>query len=53
MRPRTGRCVLIGAPPLCALYALALEARGVETAMAAPDVAASGLARVAEVAGWN
>lgn len=44
---------LIGAPPLCALYALALEQRGTRTETAAPDVAASGLALIAEHVGWN
>jgi hypothetical protein len=44
---------LIGAPPLCTLYALALEQRGVHTQTAPPDVAASGLALIAERAGWS
>ena len=48
-----GTVHLIGAPSLCALYALALEQHGVHTEIASPDVAASGLALIAGRAGWN
>ena len=48
-----GTVHLIGAESLCALYALALEQRGTRTERAAPDVAAAGLALIAERVGWN
>jgi 2-dehydro-3-deoxygalactonokinase len=48
-----GTVHLIGAPSLCTLYALALEQRGVHTQTAPPDLAASGLALIAERAGWS
>lgn len=44
---------LVGAPSLCALYRAALEQRGVPAVIAPPDVAAVGLAMIAERAGWN
>ena len=49
----TSRVHLIGAAPLCRLYALALEQKGVEPVIGSPDVAAAGLALIAERAGWN
>jgi 2-dehydro-3-deoxygalactonokinase len=48
-----GTVHLIGAAPLCALYALALEASGVSAEVAASDAAASGLARIGELAAWT
>jgi 2-dehydro-3-deoxygalactonokinase len=48
-----GTVHLIGAAPLCALYALALEVAGVPAEIAGPDAAASGLARIAELAAWT
>ena len=44
---------LIGAPALCGLYALALEACGALSEIAPPEAAAAGLARIAELAAWN
>lgn len=49
----TGEVRLIGAPALCELYALALERHGITTIIAPADLAASGLAAIAERAGWN
>ena len=43
---------LIGEPALCRLYTLALSARGITATTASPDMAATGLALVAENAGW-
>ena len=43
---------LIGAPGLCRLYALALGERGVRTLTAPADIGATGLALIAERAGW-
>lgn len=47
-----GTVHLIGAAPLCRLYALALGQSGVQTVLAPEDLAASGLADIAERAGW-
>ena len=43
---------LIGEPMLCRLYTLALSPRGILATTAPPDMAAIGLALVAENAGW-
>lgn len=48
-----GAVHLIGAPDLCARYALALEHHGVASILAPPDLAAAGLAAIAEIVGWN
>ena len=48
-----GTVHLIGAPTLCGLYAMALQQRGVATVQAPADLAALGLATIAERAGWN
>jgi 2-dehydro-3-deoxygalactonokinase len=49
----SGTVHLIGAPALCGLYALALERRGVASVQAPAEMAALGLAAIAERAGWN
>ncbi len=49
----SGTVHLIGAPALCALYALALQEHGVGAELASPDAAAAGLTLIAEHAGWN
>lgn len=43
---------LIGEPTLCRLYTMALSTRGVLATTALPDTAATGLALIAENAGW-
>ena len=48
-----GTVHLIGTPDLCRLYALALERVGVASVAASADLAATGLAAIAERAGWN
>lgn len=48
----SGTVHLIGAPGLCALYALALEQFGAKGEIARPEAAASGLLRIAEHASW-
>jgi 2-dehydro-3-deoxygalactonokinase len=49
----SGTVHLIGAPALCELYVMALEAFGVQGEIAAPEAAAAGLLRIAERAPWN
>lgn len=49
----SGTVHLIGTPELCALYAMALERCGEQCVRAPPDLAAVGLAAIAERAGWN
>lgn len=44
---------LIGDPALCHLYALALEDFGLKSHLEPPDLAAIGLALIAEHAGWK
>ncbi len=44
---------LVGAAPLCSLYALAIDSYGAEARIAGPDAAARGLARIAEHAEWT
>ena len=44
---------LIGAPALCRLYALALADRGLDTRTEPPDLAATGLALIAEHNRWT
>ena len=44
---------LIGDPALCRLYALALAEFGLTSQLEPPDLAASGLALIAEHAGWH
>ena len=43
----------VGAAPLCRLYALALEHHGIRSEIAPSDLAATGLALIAERAGWK
>ncbi len=43
---------LIGEPTLCRRYALALSARSIAATTTPPDMAAAGLALIAENAGW-
>ena len=48
-----GPVQLVSAAELCRLYALALAERGIDSSQAPPDLAARGLAAIAEAAGWN
>jgi len=49
----SGPVHLVGAAPLCRLYALALEHHGIRSEIAPSDLAATGLALIAERAGWK
>ena len=51
-RPQ-GPVQLVGTPTLCGLYGLALQRFGVDAVAAPADLAAAGLAAIAERAGWN
>ncbi len=51
--PASAEVRLVGAAPLCALYARAIAVLGGRAVLAGSDTAAAGLAHIGGLAGWN